>query len=122
MLMNHRKRTLIGLFVLSNLTATASAAPQIGCSGVADANLWTAESYAVLPVTPPSGNWHVSPDGGFVAQTAYGQPTLLISDFGLDSQDFECVLRTNPTGVGGAVIGFALGIEPGETTDPGAEY
>lgn len=106
---------------LSILTASASAAAQ-SCPGVVDASIWTAETYRVLPNTQPNGNWEITPDGSSVAQKNFGQPTFLISDFALDGMAFECLMRTNPTGVGGAVLGFALGIQPGETSDPAADY
>jgi len=115
---------MLFLAALTNLLVAAVPAPLQGspCSGVVDANLWTAETYRVLRSTQPDGNWQITPEGSSVAQTAFGQPTFLISDFELDGTAFECAIRTNPTGVGGAVLGLALGIVPGETADPAADY
>lgn len=109
--------------LLALLYSTSSASPRGGpCAGVVDANLWTPETYRVLRATQADGDWHVAPDGSAAAQRAFGQPTFLISNFEIEGTAFECAIRTSPNGGGGAVLGLALGITPGETASPLADY
>jgi hypothetical protein len=85
-----------------------------------DLNSWTAESYPAVSGFYP-GVWTVSPDGYSVLQSVNGQPTLFYSDFLAFNTRFEGKIKVETAG-DDDFIGFALGYQPGDPTNPSAEY
>lgn len=81
---------------------------------------WTAESYPAVSGFP-AGFWDVSPDGLSVVQRNNGQPTLFYSDFEVFNTEVEGTIQVTTTG-DDDFIGFALGFQPGDITNPGADY
>lgn len=86
----------------------------------ADLNWWTAESYPAVSGFLP-GVWTVSADGFSVLQSINGQPTLFYSDFDVFNTEVEGSIEVTTTG-DDDFIGFALGFQPWDTTNPDAEY
>ncbi len=100
----------------------------IGSSSVhaaaVDLSTWTTESYPAVSGFG-SGVWTVSDDvvagdNGKVVQSVNGQPTFFYSDF----DTFGSLFTSNITVSGGDddYIGFALGFNPGDSTNPAADY
>ncbi|MCA9972492.1 MAG: hypothetical protein KC425_19860, partial [Anaerolineales bacterium] len=81
---------------------------------------WRDESYAPLPGYP-AGDWVVAADGQSVLQTQNGQPTFFYSDFEATQLEIEGYIQVSTT-TDDDFIGFAFGFEPGDTTNPNAEY
>ena len=77
---------------------------------------WTVEEYATN-----AGSWTVAPDGRSVFQSINGNPTFFVADAPLGSAEAGVTLRVETTG-DDDFVGFALGLQPGFTTDPDAEY
>ena len=95
------------------------------CSKVASCgpvllDTWTAESYPAVSGFG-AGVWTVSPDKLTVTQSVNGQPTLFYSDFAAQGSDVRGKIRVNTTG-DDDFIGFALGFQPGDTTNSAADY
>ena len=82
-------------------------------------NAWTAESYPAVSGFG-AGNWTVAGDGLSVFQSVNGQPTLFVSDFDAFNSTLEGVIRVS--GGDDDLIGFALGYEPGDVSNPSADY
>lgn len=82
--------------------------------------LWTAESYPAVSGFEP-GVWKISDDGFSVLQTINGQPTLYYSNFDVFNTEIEGTIEVVTTG-DNDFIGFALGFQPGDTTNPDADY
>jgi|YNPBryunderm2012_1023409.scaffolds.fasta_scaffold17322_2 hypothetical protein len=85
-----------------------------------DLRPWTAESYPAVAGFG-AGNWVVSPDGYSVRQTVNGQPTLFYSDFNVMGSRVTGVIRVDPNW-DDDYFGIALGFQPGDTTNPNADY
>ncbi len=80
---------------------------------------WTAESYPAVSGFG-AGNWTVAGDGDSVFQSVNGQPTLFYSDFNAINSEVTGVLS-----IGGGdddLAGFALGFNPGDSTNAAADY
>ena len=86
----------------------------------ADLNLWTAESYPAVSGFGP-GLWTVSADGLSVFQSVNGQPTMFYSNFEVFNTEVEGTIEVTTTD-DDDFIGFALGFQPGDTTNPSANY
>jgi len=84
-----------------------------------DLSSWTAESYAAVAGFP-AGDWQVQPGNLAVVQVNNGQPTFFYSDF--NAIGSAVVGSINVTGVDDDYIGFALGFQPGDTTNDAADY
>ena len=88
-------------------------------AALVDLSTWNPESYASVTGFP-SAKWVLSADGTSVAQSKNAQPTLFYSDFN----------AINSTVIGTFVVpggdddyvGFALGFNPGDTTNSSADY
>ena len=83
-------------------------------------NVWTAESYPAVSGFG-AGVWTVSPDGDSVYQSVNGQPTLFYSDFNAFNTDVTGTIRVTDSN-DDDYIGFALGFQPGDTTNASASY
>jgi hypothetical protein len=81
--------------------------------------------FEVLSFTPLPGfqapAWTLSEDAFEVEQANNSQPTLFLSDFELDGGLLEVELFVDTMGDGDAV-GIALGVEPGDNLDFGANW
>lgn len=84
-----------------------------------DLNRWVAESYPAVGGFP-IGVWQVADDGLTVEQVNNGQPTLFLSEF--DVFNTQAVVNISVTGGDDDFIGFALGFNPGDTSNPSADY
>ena len=103
------------LALLALTVAVPAAAAQIPV----DLNTWSDESYPAVSGFG-AGVWTVAPDGSSVHQSVNGQPTLFYSDFNVFNNEVEGQIT-----VGGGdddFVGFVLGYEPSNVTNPGAEY
>lgn len=103
------------------LTSTAALLVSGGAFAQIDVDLrnWTAESYPAVSGFG-AGDWQVAPDGATVTQQVNGQPTFFYSDFPV----FNTAVTGTITTSGGDddYIGFALGFEPGDSTNSEADY
>lgn len=83
---------------------------------------WTEES---LPNGwDPAPNWVVSSDGLSVTETTNTYPSFFYSDIDttMGLQDLSVSINVSSTGGDNDLIGFALGFDPGETTNPSADF
>ena len=111
--MNAIKRSATGI-VVSLLITSAALAVQV------DLNLWTAESYPAVSGFP-AGAWTVNSSGQSVTQVANGQPTLFYSNFNVRGSDVRGSVSV-ANGGDDDYIGFALGFQPGDTSNAAADY
>lgn len=82
-------------------------------------NGWSDESYPAVSGFAP-GEWQVAADNLSVTQVNNGQPTIFYSDILAFGTDLAGVLSA---GAGdNDYIGFVLGFEPGDSTNPDADY
>jgi hypothetical protein len=86
-----------------------------------DLNTWSDESYPAVAGFG-AGQWNVALDGSSVTQTVNGQPTLFYSDFNAHGTQVTGTIRVNPNSGDNDFIGFALGFDPGDTTNALADY
>ncbi len=100
------------------LAVSISAAPLLAQNPV-DLNTWTAESYPAVSGFG-AGVWNVTPTGSQVVQTVNGQPTLFYSDFNAFNTEVEGSIEV--TGGDDDYIGFAIGYQPGNSSNPSADY
>ncbi len=101
-------------FSAVGLQATIASAASINL------NNWTAESASGISDFPDR-NWIVSsPLGESVTQTVNGQPTFFYSDFDAFNAKVSGKIRVSDTD--NDFIGFALGFNPGDTTNTTADY
>jgi hypothetical protein len=112
-------RTLLaaaaGLWILPTPTLNAQ-----GSLVPVDLSTWTAEDYPAVSGFG-AGTWEVADGNEEVLQTVNGQPTFFYSDFLTFQNTSEGVIRV----AGGSdddYVGFAIGFQPGDTTNPEAEY
>ncbi|HHJ34945.1 MAG TPA: PEP-CTERM sorting domain-containing protein [Gammaproteobacteria bacterium] len=84
-----------------------------------DLNTWTAESYPAVN-NFSSGTWTVSGSGSSVNQSVNGQPTFFYSDFNTFGSSFTGSIKVS--GSDDDFIGFALGFNPGDTSNSSADY
>lgn len=82
-------------------------------------NTWTAESYNSVAGFG-DGVWTVDATGDAVVQSVNGQPTTFISDF--DAQGTEVSGKITKNGGDDDFIGFVLGFNSGDATNPSADY
>lgn len=95
----------------------------VGAAHAASVNLntWTAESYPAVAGFG-AGVWTVAPDGSSVLQSVNGQPTFFYSDFNAQGTSVTGKIRVNQGAGDDDFIGFALGFNPGDSTNAGANY
>lgn len=85
-----------------------------------DMRTWNAESYPSVNGFP-DGNWEVAGDGSSVTQQNNGQPTFFYSDFDAQGSSFTGSI-TPGTNWDDDFIGFALGFQPGNSSNMAADY
>lgn len=85
-----------------------------------DISTWTAESYPAVSGFG-AGVWTVAGDNLSVYQSVNGQPTLFYSDFLAFNTSFQGKIKVETTG-DDDFIGFALGFQPGDTSNSSADY
>ena len=85
-----------------------------------DLSTWTAESYAAVAGFG-AGVWTVAGDTLSVYQSVNGQPTFFFSDFLAFNTSFQGKIKVETTG-DDDFIGFALGFQPGDTSNSSADY
>lgn len=107
-------------FVLLSLVLVANLDTQAAEPLPVDLNTWTAESYPPLSGFLEAA-WAVSTDGNSVLQSINGQPTVFYSDFEVLDTEVEGTIEVITTG-DDDFIGFVLGFQPGDTTNPAADY
>lgn len=90
-------------------------------SASTDLSLWTAESYVAVNGFG-AGVWNVSEDGTSVTQTVNGQPTFFYSPSEAFGTATTGTLRVSSSGGDDDFIGFVLGFQPGDSTNPNADY
>jgi hypothetical protein len=95
------------------LSAAASAA-------TVDLTTWTAESYPAVSGFNP-GVWTVGGGGSSVFQSINGQPTLFYSDFNAFGTKISGKISVG-SDFDDDFVGFALGFDPGDTTNTAADY
>jgi hypothetical protein len=84
-----------------------------------DLSSWTAESYTAVSGFG-AGQWNVAPTGDSVTQSVNGQPTLFYSPFNAFNTQTQGEIRS---GTGDDdYVGFAIGFDPGDSTNPNADY
>lgn len=93
-----------------------------GCAGsllaqtpVALAN-WTVENFAGTPI----GNWTVAASGLSVTQSVNGVPTVFYGDTPIHNRRLEGQITVS--GSDDDMVGFVLGFQPGDSTNPNADY
>lgn len=86
-----------------------------------DLNSWTAESYPAVSGFG-AGSWNVAADGSSVTQTVNGQPTFFYSDFDAFGTKTTGTLQISSSGGDDDYVGFALGFNPGDSTNSAASY
>ena len=95
--------------------------PILGVAAPVNLNTWTAESYPAVSGFG-AGVWTVSPSGDTVTQSVNGQPTLFYSDFNALGTDVRGQIRVSSSDGDDDFIGFALGFQPGDTSNGAANY
>ena len=109
----------------SRLLSTLAVALPLSAASLAaqtpvNLNSWTAQSYPAVAGFG-AGVWTVAPDGSSVRQTVNGQPTLFSSPFQAQGTEIQGRIRVNSNN-DDDYIGFALGYNTGDTTNPLANY
>jgi len=99
--------------ILLALTATSTQAAPVNL------NDWTVESYPMLSGFP-APDWTVSGDT-VVVQSTNAQPTLFYSDFNAQGLILTGTIEVQTTS-DDDYFGVALGFNPGDTTNAGADY
>jgi hypothetical protein len=111
--MNAMQKTITGIVVSLLISSASFAAP-------VNLNFWTAESYPAVSGFG-AGAWTVSLSGDSVTQTINGQPTLFYSNFNAQGSDVRGSVTVD-SGGDDDYIGFALGFQPGDTSNSAADY
>ena len=98
----------------------ANSPPDVIDPGAVNLGSWKKEEY---PTTSPSAKWIVSADGLSVTQTVNATPSIYLSPLPAFGQDLQGAIRVGGNGDwDDDFIGFVLGFEPGDSTDPDAEF
>ncbi|HSL82026.1 MAG TPA: PKD domain-containing protein, partial [Thermoanaerobaculia bacterium] len=92
-----------------------NAAPVVVEEGDVDLRTWTAEHLA------GAANWRVAADGRSVTQTLNTDPSVFYGPFTAIGVKLEGSIRVNTT-ADDDFIGFMLGFQPGDFSNPAAEY
>jgi len=109
-----RTPALAAFSMVSSITVSGAMAAPVNL------NTWTAESYPAVAGFG-AGVWTPSADGSSVHQAVNGQPTLFVSDFNVFNTDVRGRIRVNSNN-DDDYIGFAIGYQPGDTTNGAADY
>ncbi len=106
-------------------TMEASAAASIASLTPVDLNLWSAESYPPVPGFPAAA-WlgpYAYLGGQRMWQYYNGEPTLYYSDFPALWTALEAHIYVYQTAAwDDDYVGFAVGFQPGDTSNPSADY
>ncbi len=102
---------------LSLLASTLPA--QVSCLQDLDLSKWTGESYAATNALP-AGVWMDGNNGDSATQSAASNPTFFVSE--VIGQSYELTGTISASDPGNGFFGIAIGFDPGESTDPDAEY
>ena len=107
---------------LAGVTAGLLMFGMIGIAGADPVylNTWTKESYAPVNNTP--GNWLLNADGTTVSQRTNGEPTLFYSNFDMSGTVIKAKIKAASGIVDDDFFGFAIGFQPGDATNPSADY
>jgi hypothetical protein len=100
----------------ASATVTVNNVDPVIESGVVDLNSWTVENSS-----PGAGVWTVDGSGNSVFQSVNGNPTFFYSDFNALGSPLEGAIAVE-TGSDDDYIGFAIGFEPGDTSNPSADF
>jgi len=84
-----------------------------------DLTSWTAASYPAVSGFP-AGNWVLAADSLSVTQVNNGQPTMFFGDFNAFNTDLVATMNVNAGD--DDFIGFVIGFEPGDESNPNANY
>jgi PKD repeat protein len=106
-----------GASAASSSSVTVNNVDPVVDDGTVDLNTWTEET--------PAGSgaaWTVSPSGDSVNQSVNAYTTFYYSDFDALGNPLSGTIRVDSSGGDDDYIGFAIGFEPGDTTDPSADY
>ena len=114
------RKILILMLCLFMVTMVFVSMPASADTEQIDLSTWTAESYPAVSGFP-AGVWTVSADNSNVLQSKNGQPTLFYSDFSVFNTEVQGKIKVETTG-DDDYIGFALGFQPGDTTNSNADY
>ena len=119
--LNNKKVKIVPVIVCLAMVAAALAVVPVSANDIqpVDLTAWTAESYPAVSGFYP-GVWTVSGDHTSVFQSINGQPTLFYSDFNAFNTQVQGKILV--TGDDDDYVGFALGFQPEDSTDPGADY
>lgn len=119
--MKNKKGRILGLMVCLLMVFTIFSAVPASANAVqpVDLSTWTAESYPAVSGFP-AGIWTVSPEKTSVFQSQNGQPTMFYSDF--DAFNTQVQGKIMVTGTDDDYVGFAIGFQPGDSTNTTADY
>ncbi|MCB1055579.1 MAG: choice-of-anchor A family protein, partial [Acidobacteria bacterium] len=99
----------------------ANSPPRVIDPESVDLFTWTDETHPKIAFfVHEDPDWRVAPDGQSVTQFGNSPQTYLISDFPAFGSAVDVTIEVR--GSDDDFIGFALGIEPGDTTNPNADY
>ncbi|MFA5633103.1 MAG: VPLPA-CTERM sorting domain-containing protein [Porticoccaceae bacterium] len=110
---------LAGICMLAPLTL-AGVSSSVSAAAV-DLSLWSAESYPAVSGFG-AGIWTVNATNDSVTQSVNGQPTVFYSDFPAFGTAVEGTIRVANSGGDDDYIGFVLGFQPYDSTNPAADY
>lgn len=85
-----------------------------------DLNNWTAENYFAVS-GGVVGDWVVAPDGQSVRQQNNSLPSMFYSPFNVAFLRIDGQIAVN-TSSDDDLVGFAVGFQPGDATNPAADY
>ncbi|MHC5063443.1 MAG: hypothetical protein ACYTG5_05660 [Planctomycetota bacterium] len=107
---------------LAVLFLASTSVAQSDCSKQVDLAQWRAETYPADSALP-TGGWGVGTGGESATQANISNPTFFVSDSTAQSYEISGTLEVI-SGVSSAdgMIGFAIGFDPGDSTNPDAEY
>lgn len=97
-----------------------SASASVAQAAAVDLSTWSSENHTNAG-SASSGSWNVNGSSTAVTQTNNGVPTFFYSDFDAAGSEFTTNIRVN-TSSDDDFIGFALGYEPGDSSNTSADY
>lgn len=95
-------------------------APALAAQTTVDLSSWSSETYDASGFG--DGLWTPAPDGSSVVQSVNGDPTFFVGDFSTANTIVEGKIEVLSSGGDNDLIGFAIGFQPGDTTNPAADY
>lgn len=121
--MNNKTGRILTVMVCLVMVFTLSATVPVSANTLqpVDLSTWTAESYPAVSGFP-AGDWAVSPDNTSVFQSRNGQPTMFYSDFDAFNTQVQGTICVTLGQWDNDYIGFALGFQPGDSTNTSADY